>query len=480
MDDKTMSEKTGGTISEEDVSVFTQRYTATTVITLLQEVGQVQDVKIDWNAMVKHTKTGITNPREYQMLWRHLAYREPLIGKLEDDVKPLDDDSDLEYELEAVPTVSNEASAEAAAYVKVLNATESLNDSCIEKGLFMEAPLMINIPKDKSTPPPSDDTQPGSSMSGVNITVPVFVPTQVVPTVLTAESLDTTNTCANSNFPPRRKRKPWSADEDRELFAAVQRCGEGNWANMSKGDFKGDRTASQLSQRWNIIKRRQTTSNVKTSSQLSEAQLAARRALNMALDKPGIDGIKAASSLGGTNFGNKPVQPTIPEPPPAATLQQNKFQPDPKRQFPRSQPFPKQLPTGPDAVKAAAVAAGARIATQSAAAVILKAQLKTAIHIKTVANVTGRPPVAPIVRYSSISPNGPRSNLHLAHASPNVGPTVQVNQPTGPNGGHEVKDDHVAVSENLQKMKLESGLKDEQQEEKLAGFGNQTSMNIES
>lgn len=52
-------------------------------------MGQVQDVMIDWYAMVKHTKTGITNPREYQMLWRHLAYREPLIEEFEDDFKPL-------------------------------------------------------------------------------------------------------------------------------------------------------------------------------------------------------------------------------------------------------------------------------------------------------------------------------------------------------------------------------------------------------
>lgn len=53
--------------------------------------------------------------------------------------------------------------------------------------------------------------------------------------------------------------------------------------------------------------------------------------------------------------------------------------------------FPKILPKastrslvgGADPVKAAAVAAGARIATPSAAAAILKQQLKSAIHIKT-------------------------------------------------------------------------------------------------
>jgi len=62
-----------------------------------------------------------------------------------------------------------------------------------------------------------------------------------------AEVLDG-NGPASGNFPPRRKRKPWSEAEDKELIAAVQKCGEGNWANILKGDFKGDRTASQLSQ----------------------------------------------------------------------------------------------------------------------------------------------------------------------------------------------------------------------------------------
>ena len=59
------------------------------MLSLLQEVAQVEDAKIDWNALVKRTATGITNPREYQMLWRHLAYRDPLLENLEDEAKPL-------------------------------------------------------------------------------------------------------------------------------------------------------------------------------------------------------------------------------------------------------------------------------------------------------------------------------------------------------------------------------------------------------
>lgn len=35
--------------------------------------------KMDWNELVKKTTTGITSAREYQLLWRHLAYRNPLL-----------------------------------------------------------------------------------------------------------------------------------------------------------------------------------------------------------------------------------------------------------------------------------------------------------------------------------------------------------------------------------------------------------------
>ncbi|KAJ9567727.1 hypothetical protein OSB04_003693 [Centaurea solstitialis] len=474
----------GASISEDDVALVLQRYKATTVLDLLGEVYRfqdVQEVKIDWNALVKQTKTGITNPREYQMLWRHLAYCGPLLEELEDDAEPLDDDSDLDIELEAFPTVSNEASAEAAACVKVLIDSGTSSDSCLEKGLTIEAPLTINIPNDKSENP-----QLASSSCGINITVPVSVPKQTLPTVSSAEGLDT-NGCANSNLPPRRKRKPWSADEDKELFAAVQRCGEGNWANILKGDFKGDRTASQLSQRWNIIKKRKSNSIVKMGSQLSEVQLAARRALNLALDKPGVDNSKAASSLG----GNLSVQPTAAEPSSAGALPQNQPQPDPKRAFPRSQPFPtrpspKPLTSGPDAVKAAAVAAGARIATQSAAAAILKAQLKSAIHIKTTTSGTTRPSPAPHMgssdyfrdRYASMAANAPRANLGSIHANPSVGPVVQVNvasetgdgaeaKPSG-SAGEVVQDDKVAVGGGPEKDVVQDnvGSKDEDREEK--------------
>lgn len=65
------------------------RYSATTVLTLLQEVANFAGAKINWEGLVKKTSTGISNAREYQMLWRHLAYRHALLDKLEDNAEPL-------------------------------------------------------------------------------------------------------------------------------------------------------------------------------------------------------------------------------------------------------------------------------------------------------------------------------------------------------------------------------------------------------
>ena len=131
--------------------------------------------------------------------------------------------------------------------VQVLIASGLQNDTSLPNGSTVEAPLTINIPNGLSSRASTDNSQPASLMQGTNITVPVSVQKQPLPTVTSAEGLDV-NGSASGTLPARRKRKPWSPAEDRELIAAVQKCGEGNWANILKGDFKGDRTASQLSQ----------------------------------------------------------------------------------------------------------------------------------------------------------------------------------------------------------------------------------------
>ncbi|CAN4095288.1 unnamed protein product [Withania somnifera] len=398
-------------VTEEDISTLLQRYSATTVLGMLQEVGQVADAKIDWNALARNSTTGITNAREYQMLWRHLAYRHLLLNKLDDAAQPLDDDSDLEYELEAFPAVSSEASAEAAACVKVLIASGVPNDANMLNGSTVEAPLTINIPSGQTSRTGMDNSSQGTSMHGTNITVPVAVQKQPLSTVGAAEGLDTHGP-ACTNLPPRRKRKPWSTAEDMELIAAVQKCGEGNWANILKGDFRGDRTASQLSQRWAIIRKRQGAM-VGNGSQLSEAQLAARRAMSLALNMPMGDNLKAASPIGtgvGPNSGcglSNSLHPVTADF--ASGGAQSQHQQDLSASKPRvvpQKPTPKPT-TSPDSmVKVAAVAAGPRIGTSANSATLLKvAQPKTALQLPG-----GGPAAKPSVRGST---NGLPSNVHF-------------------------------------------------------------------
>ncbi|KAJ8561396.1 hypothetical protein K7X08_027586 [Anisodus acutangulus] len=385
-------------VSEEDISILLQRYPATTMLAVLQEVVQVADEKIVWDALVRKSTTGIANAREYQMLWRHLAYRHSLNDKLDDGAQPLDDDSDLEYELEAFPAVSSEASAVAAACVKVLIASGVPNDANMLNGSTVETPLTINIPNGQSSRSGMDNSLQGTSMHGTNITVPVAVQKQPLSTVAAAEGFDT-NRPACTNVPPRRKRKPWSAAEDLELIAVVQKCGEGNWANILKGDFKGDRTASQLSQRWAIIRKRKGTM-VGSDSQLSEAQLAACRAISLALNMPIGAGVGPNSGAGPSNSSH-PVASDF-----ASGGAQSKHQQDLLSSKPwvgPQNPAPNPTTSPDPMVKVAAVAAGARIATPSNSASLLKAgQPKTALQIP------------PAVK-SSVpgSTNGLPSNVHF-------------------------------------------------------------------
>lgn len=392
MVENTNKKQKKGSISEGDVSSLLQRYTANTVLALLQEVAQFPDVKLDWNALVKKTSTGISNAREYQMLWRHLAYRNTLLDKLEDNAHPLDDDSDLEYELEAFPEVSTEASTEAAACVKVLIASGLPSDSSLPNSSMVEAPLTINIPNGQSLRASTENSQPSSLMQGMNITVPVAVQKVPLPAP-TPEVLDA-NGLIGGSMPPRKKRKPWTAEEDLELISAVQKSGEGNWANILRGDFKWDRTASQLSQRWNILRKKHGNvilGSNSSGSQLSEAQLAARHAMSLALDMP-VKNITASctNTTAGTTSSatmNNPV-PSTANAEASSVANQSKLSPvgspgsAAKSRVPLKK-MPAKSNFGADSsIRAAAVAAGARIVTPSDAASLLKvAQAKKAIHI---------------------------------------------------------------------------------------------------
>ncbi|AAB60727.1 F21M12.10 gene product [Arabidopsis thaliana] len=198
-------------ITEGDIATLLLRYDMETILRMLQEISYCSETKMDWNALVKKTTTGITNAREYQLLWRHLSYRHPLL--------PVEDD--------ALPLVM------AASYV--LSESDILDDSTVE------APLTINIPYALPEGSQEPSESPWSSR-GMNINFPVCLQK-----VTSTEGMNG-NGSAGISMAFRRKRKRWSAEEDEELFAAVKRCGEGNWAHIVKGDFRGERTASQLSQ----------------------------------------------------------------------------------------------------------------------------------------------------------------------------------------------------------------------------------------
>ncbi|KAK9136169.1 hypothetical protein Syun_015499 [Stephania yunnanensis] len=410
-------------ISEEDVAVVLRRYSARTVVTLFQEIAQFPEAKIDWNALAKKTATGISSARECQMLWRHLAYRDFLLEKVEDGAEPMDDDSDLESELEAFPSISSEASIEAAACVKVLLASGSSSDLSALNCATVEAPLTINIPNGQSYHGQLACTQ------GTDITISV-------------------------------KRKPWIPEEDMKLIAAVQKHGERNWANIVKTDFKGERTASQLSQRWSNLRKKQKDSNTggagnTNNSQLSEELQAARHAFHHAVNMPMGDGLGAARSIGST-YARISMPSTSTAVPPApsdtsadtntpsevnkksaissgvshplnqaqpashhadttAAIQKGTLSTSPTSRFATKKPsVPVMATVSPDPmIEAAAVAAGARIATPTAAASLLKAaQSKNAVHIRPGGGPLMKASVSGGTLQLASSLAGPRPNIH--------------------------------------------------------------------
>ncbi|RZC72539.1 hypothetical protein C5167_048026 [Papaver somniferum] len=213
-----------GFISEKDIALVLTRYSAPTILALLKEIAQYPDVKIDWNVLVNKTTSGITNAAKYQKLRRHLAYCDKLPEIIEEKIEeqPLEeDDSDLEYELEALCPVNDEASLEAAG----------------GGSATVEAPLTINIPTWQDYKSPLDDPLL-CSLKGINITVPASVQKTA------EEGLDATASNAGGQ-PEKGKRMHWTAEDDNELIAVVKKFGKRNWADILKADiFKGDMTAS--------------------------------------------------------------------------------------------------------------------------------------------------------------------------------------------------------------------------------------------
>ncbi|XP_068656963.1 uncharacterized protein [Aristolochia californica] len=361
--------KNRGSITEDDTALLLQRYTATTILALLQEVSQFAGAKIDWNTLVKRTTTGIQSAREYQMLWRHLAYHDALTEKIENGAEPLDDDSDLEFELELSPNVTSETTSDSATAVKVLMTHGWANDPGPSNRQSGEAHLPLNASNGQALHASLENTQLARNNSALDGKQPLS-------TVLSSDGMEG-NGATSASYPPRRKRKLWTPEEDMELIAAVKKCGEGNWANILKGDFKHDRTASQLSQRWAIIRKKQASSNLVGSgnlkgSTLSEAQLAAQ-AVSIAIDMPMMRNLSTVGQLN---------SPSVPATTSNATIAPVLRPPCPPK--PRSTQK-KSLASTPMkcTIQEVAVAAGARIANPSTAASLLKAaQSKNAVHIK--------------------------------------------------------------------------------------------------
>ena len=108
-----------------------------------------------------------------------------------------------------------------------------------------EAPSNVDITNDQALLDAADKL--ASSTYGGNSAVPVLSLKSPLSTGPSAEGLDG-NGPGSSGLPAKKRRQLWTKEEDMELIAAVQKCGEGNWANILKGDFKHNRTASQLSQ----------------------------------------------------------------------------------------------------------------------------------------------------------------------------------------------------------------------------------------
>ncbi|KAL6501875.1 hypothetical protein OROGR_027008 [Orobanche gracilis] len=367
MVDKSKNRKKG-TISEDNMSSLLRRYSLNTVIALLKEVSQVAAEKINWQEVVKNTTTGISGAREYQMLWRHLAYGETLVDQIDHDQNPMDDDSDLEYELEPFPTVGREASLEAAACVRVLIASGCTNDSHLPSSSTIEGPLTINIPNRHTFSAPLDSSLFANAMQGTNVSIPVSL--QKVPSFsgLSGEKRPN-NEASGVSLPPRRKRRCWSVEEDLKLTAAANKYGEPNWANVARMDFNDDRKPSELSQRWTNLRRKQSNLKVGVISQHPETQLAAsNRAVSLALDTPMVE-MKSQHQL------RKPC---------ASPDQLLGRGGPPKPLVVTKNPPMSPTPTPDSMVKAAAVAAGARIATQADASSLIEAtRSQNVVHITT-------------------------------------------------------------------------------------------------
>ncbi|RRT50109.1 hypothetical protein B296_00051952 [Ensete ventricosum] len=270
----------------------------------------------------------------------------------------------------------------------------------------IETPLAVNGFNDQALRISSDKQHLSQSNYGTDITVPTLQK-QPLSTGTSAEGLDG-NGMAGPSIAPKKRRKPWTKEEDMELIAGVQKFGEGNWANILKGDFKHNRTASQLSQ---VLFRMTRCSSLlslrihifhpfkgptlhfpsSVCCFLHKLRLMKKIKLHCNFKLGGTQSITPASSsaLSAALSEALPVssQPLnqLQQASTLATSQKITLNTSNKpRTTPKKSMVPVKPSSGPNSlIQAAAFAAGGRIATPSTAASLFKAaQSKNAVHIR--------------------------------------------------------------------------------------------------
>ncbi|KAK7284666.1 hypothetical protein RJT34_19416 [Clitoria ternatea] len=245
--------------NEEDVATLLERYDATTVLTLLQELANYQHSKFDWNKLVAKSSTGITDPAEYRRLWRHLAYRHSLTQNSEDDAQPLDDDSDLECDQEALSPEAMDSISEASACVQVMIASHEMNQATPTSSVI-PSPLTITIPNRGTMS--EESSQPSNLIIQEKTFIfPVTVKRKTLPNTLSTRTMKANGSDIGSTS-TKKKRATWSEEEDMLLREAVQRWGEGHWAEMAKReDFPIKKSTSQMSKRWSTLRKKDGGNN---------------------------------------------------------------------------------------------------------------------------------------------------------------------------------------------------------------------------
>ncbi|CAK9863297.1 unnamed protein product [Sphagnum jensenii] len=397
--------------SESDVMPLVKRYTSSTLLTLLREIAKCETAKLDWDALVKSSATGISSAREYQALWRSLAYRVELKQCFEEDECPLDDESDLEFELEPVPPVSMEVAGDVSMCVKVFLKTQldmSFRSECMAgstlSGSSSGAGTVASNTSLKGIPTANNGALHVASNKQF----------AVVPSASNDSALLSGALCQTD----RKKRRLWTPEEDLELIAAVEKCGEGNWATILKCGFNHERTASQLSQRWALIRKRREVAEkagyrvgpgYSASTPGSSGQAGASPFVTPAVSSPGslepalngntgsaIPGHAPSTSVPGGHVGSPagvPMSATQSPPSVAQNVQGQGtgsvavYAMNSSAANTMTNTYSKannsRPATGLDPmVQAAAVAAGARIAPASAAAsLLMAAQSGNVVHI---------------------------------------------------------------------------------------------------